>query len=115
MYARRRAPPNNLISVSDCFASSRSYVVTIRSGKHETAKTRHFCKFQPTPSTDLSTRIVDKFGRDTLTNATFLRVALDTPLRRLFDYLPPREGVGSFTIAIRAAHAEGIHAMVYMN
>jgi len=26
-----------------------------------------------------------------LTNATFLRVALDTPLRRLFDYLPPRD------------------------
>ena len=31
------------------------------------------------------------------------------------DYLPPREGVDSFTTAIRAAHDEGIHAMVYMN
>jgi len=31
------------------------------------------------------------------------------------DYLPPREGVDSFTTAIAEAHAEGIHAMVYMN
>jgi hypothetical protein len=31
------------------------------------------------------------------------------------DYLPPREGVDSFTTAIRDAHAHGIHAMVYMN
>ncbi|HEY9429445.1 MAG TPA: DUF6259 domain-containing protein [Gemmatimonadaceae bacterium] len=31
------------------------------------------------------------------------------------DYLPPREGVDSFTTAIDAAHAVGIHAMVYMN
>ena len=31
------------------------------------------------------------------------------------DYLPPREGVDSFTIAIRQAHAAGVHAMVYMN
>jgi primosomal protein N' (replication factor Y) len=34
---------------------------------------------------------VDNLGRDILTNATLLRVALDTPLRRLFDYLPPRD------------------------
>jgi len=31
------------------------------------------------------------------------------------DYLPPREGVDSFTTAIRRAHAAGVHAMVYMN
>ncbi|HET7551219.1 MAG TPA: DUF6259 domain-containing protein [Gemmatimonadaceae bacterium] len=31
------------------------------------------------------------------------------------DYLPPREGPHSFTTAIGAAHAAGIHAMVYMN
>ena len=31
------------------------------------------------------------------------------------DYLPPREGVDSFTTAIAEAHAAGIHAMVYMN
>lgn len=31
------------------------------------------------------------------------------------DYLPPREGVDSFTTAIRSAHAAGVHAMVYMN
>jgi primosomal protein N' (replication factor Y) len=34
---------------------------------------------------------VDNLRRDILTNATFVRVALDTPLRRLFDYLPPRD------------------------
>ena len=32
---------------------------------------------------------MDNLGRDNLTNASILRVALDTPLRRLFDYLPP--------------------------
>jgi primosomal protein N' (replication factor Y) len=31
---------------------------------------------------------VDNLKRDTLTTAVILRVALDTPLRRLFDYLP---------------------------
>jgi primosomal protein N' (replication factor Y) len=36
---------------------------------------------------------VENFGRDNLTNATFLRVALDTPLRRLFDYLPQRDSI----------------------
>lgn len=31
------------------------------------------------------------------------------------DYLPPREGVDSFTAAVAQAHAAGMHAMVYMN
>ncbi len=31
------------------------------------------------------------------------------------DYLPPREGVDSFTAAVRTAHAAGLHTMVYMN
>jgi len=31
------------------------------------------------------------------------------------DYLPPREGVDSFEAAVRAAHAEDVHAIVYMN
>jgi hypothetical protein len=31
------------------------------------------------------------------------------------DYLPPREGVDSFRAALAAAHAAGIHAIVYMN
>jgi hypothetical protein len=31
------------------------------------------------------------------------------------DYLPPREGVDSFRAAVAAAHAAGVHAMVYMN
>lgn len=31
------------------------------------------------------------------------------------DYLPPREGVDSFTTAVRRAHEAGVHAMVYMN
>jgi primosomal protein N' (replication factor Y) len=33
---------------------------------------------------------VDNLERDLLTTAAILRVALDTPLRRLFDYLPSR-------------------------
>lgn len=31
------------------------------------------------------------------------------------DYLPPREGVASFKRAVDKAHAEGLHAIVYMN
>lgn len=31
------------------------------------------------------------------------------------DYLPPREGTASFTDAVKKAHAEGLHAIVYMN
>jgi hypothetical protein len=31
------------------------------------------------------------------------------------DYLPPREGAGPFTDAVKKAHAEGLHAIVYMN
>ena len=31
------------------------------------------------------------------------------------DYLPPREGAAPFTTAVRKAHAEGLHAIVYMN
>lgn len=31
------------------------------------------------------------------------------------DYLPPREGVTSFVDAVKGAHAEGLHAIVYMN
>ncbi|MCU0635593.1 MAG: DUF6259 domain-containing protein, partial [Gemmatimonadaceae bacterium] len=31
------------------------------------------------------------------------------------DYLPPREGVESFTRAVRTAQAAGVHAIVYMN
>jgi hypothetical protein len=31
------------------------------------------------------------------------------------DYLPPREGVPSFTRAVERAHASGLHAIVYMN
>jgi primosomal protein N' (replication factor Y) len=38
---------------------------------------------------------VENSGRDILTNATILRVALDTPLRRLFDYLPQRDSTRS--------------------
>jgi primosomal protein N' (replication factor Y) len=34
---------------------------------------------------------VDNPSRDVLTPPSILRVALDTPLRRLFDYLPPRD------------------------
>jgi primosomal protein N' (replication factor Y) (superfamily II helicase) len=34
---------------------------------------------------------VDNLKRDDLTKTPILRIALDTPLRRLFDYLPPRE------------------------
>jgi len=38
---------------------------------------------------------VENLKRGVLTNATILRVALDTPLRRLFDYLPaPDSNVG---------------------
>src|ERR1700691_4843912 len=43
----------------------------------ERALTSH----DPAFSTDLSTVIVDK--------ALILKIALDTPLRRVFDYLPP--------------------------
>ncbi len=31
------------------------------------------------------------------------------------DYLPPREGAAKFTTAVRKAHADGLHAIVYMN
>jgi len=31
------------------------------------------------------------------------------------DYLPPREGAAPFTAAVKKAHAEGLHAIVYMN
>jgi hypothetical protein len=31
------------------------------------------------------------------------------------DYLPPREGAAAFTKAVTKAHAEGLHAIVYMN
>ena len=31
--------------------------------------------------------------REALTTTPILRIALDTPLRRLFDYLPPPDGV----------------------
>lgn len=31
------------------------------------------------------------------------------------EYLPPREGAGSFKTAVRAAHDKGLHAIVYMN
>ncbi len=31
------------------------------------------------------------------------------------DYLPPREGAAPFTAAVAKAHAEGLHAIVYMN
>ncbi len=31
------------------------------------------------------------------------------------DYLPPREGVTSFVNAVRNAHEDGLHAIVYMN
>lgn len=31
------------------------------------------------------------------------------------DYLPPREGAARFTDAVKTAHAEGLHAIVYMN
>ncbi|MEO7362168.1 MAG: DUF6259 domain-containing protein, partial [Gemmatimonadaceae bacterium] len=31
------------------------------------------------------------------------------------DYLPPREGVAPFVAAVKKAHAEGLHAIVYMN
>ncbi|MEP6620125.1 MAG: DUF6259 domain-containing protein [bacterium] len=31
------------------------------------------------------------------------------------DYLPPREGAAPFTAAVKTAHAEGLHAIVYMN
>lgn len=31
------------------------------------------------------------------------------------DYLPPREGAALFTAAVKKAHAEGLHAIVYMN
>jgi primosomal protein N' (replication factor Y) len=34
---------------------------------------------------------VENLGRAALTNAGILRIALDTPLRRLFDYLPPED------------------------
>jgi len=40
-------------------------------------------------STDLSTGFVDK--RITL----ILQIALDTPLRRVFDYLPPKDACDS--------------------
>src|SRR5262245_53705620 len=65
-------------------------MLTIRSAKRETAKTQRFCKFQLTPSTDLSTHTVENPKRDELTNPAIVRVALDTPLRRLFDYLPAK-------------------------
>src|SRR5262249_6899269 len=68
----------------------RVHVLTIRSAERETAKTPHFCSLYPTPSTDLSTRTVENLKGGTLTQ-TIVRVALDTPLRRLFDYLPARE------------------------
>jgi primosomal protein N' (replication factor Y) len=66
-------------------------MVTIRSSERETAKTWGFCRFHPTLSTHLSTHIVDNLRREELTTPAVLRVALDTPLRRLFDYLPPRD------------------------
>jgi hypothetical protein len=31
------------------------------------------------------------------------------------DYLPPREGTTNFVEAVKKAHAEGLHAIVYMN
>ena len=34
---------------------------------------------------------MDNLERDALTTPAILRIALDTPLRRLFDYLPPRD------------------------
>ena len=34
---------------------------------------------------------MDNLRRDDLTTPVILRIALDTPLRRLFDYLPARD------------------------
>jgi hypothetical protein len=31
------------------------------------------------------------------------------------DYLPPRDGAEKFTAAVKTAHAEGLHTIVYMN
>ncbi len=31
------------------------------------------------------------------------------------DYLPPREGAAHFTAAVKTAHSQGLHAIVYMN
>jgi len=44
---------------------------------------------------------VDNPKRDLLTEPAILRVALDTPLRRLFDYLPPRDSAASVEPGMR--------------
>jgi primosomal protein N' (replication factor Y) len=44
---------------------------------------------------------VDNLNRDALTGPAILRVALDTPLRRLFDYLPPRESMTEIVPGMR--------------
>jgi primosomal protein N' (replication factor Y) (superfamily II helicase) len=53
-------------------------------------------------STDLSTRFVDK------RTLLILQIALDTPLRRVFDYLPPPE----FTAVTAAAPRLGVRVRV---
>ncbi len=53
------------------------------------------------PSTDLSTRTVENPKRALLTNVGVLRIALDTPLRRLFDYLPRDERVAKVGARVR--------------
>jgi primosomal protein N' (replication factor Y) len=44
---------------------------------------------------------VDNLRRDLLSTPTILRVALDTPLRRLFDYLPPSDSSPNITAGVR--------------
>ncbi len=44
---------------------------------------------------------MDNLDRDTLTTPAILRIALDTPLRRLFDYLPPRDAGRAPDLGVR--------------
>jgi len=44
---------------------------------------------------------VDNLERDGLTTTPILRIALDTPLRRLFDYLTPRESAHAVQPGVR--------------
>jgi primosomal protein N' (replication factor Y) len=55
---------------------------------------------------------VDNFSRDD--DAVILRIALDTPLRRLFDYLPPRDSPATIEPGMRVRVPFGRQRLVGM-
>jgi primosomal protein N' (replication factor Y) len=53
---------------------------------------------------------VDNLKRDVLTTPVILRIALDTPLRRLFDYLPARDSTVKWNPACACACLSAVSA-----